>query len=320
MIKNFEDLYKKTDNPLIREGMLETLLQLKGKIVTSSTILTANSSNKKYRNDRQKYKFRDQLNIALFETWKSGILSLSKQEIANLKKRNSYDGKIYELYDCLSHNDKTINTYEELQELLKKNPIINEYCWDKYITGNASFVHVYSRELRGKQEEYMEIRHRLYLNPEPDDMYYLIGKFTGKAIAKGIPFYYKFNDHENKKTDDEIIMYADDSNIFDYLMILEEISRESPELKKRMHKPPILTGYIDNWIGYAAEPLSRDSYNNTIARAIDEALRETKERYSVETQKIILRNSISQKMKEYGYDNAKICFSEKTKENIIEEK
>ncbi len=319
MIKNFEELYKKTDNPL-REQTLETLLQLKVKYVTYRNLVTQYSKNKKNKVNREGYNSRGELYTALFETWKNGILSLNKQQISRLKEKGSYGGKIYELFDCLSKNAGKSDTYADCQKILRNNPIIDKYCWDKYVVGNSSYVHVYSRELRGKQEEYMEIKHRLYLNPEPDDMYNLIGRFTYKALKKKIAFYYKFDDDDIKSRDDEIVLYADDNNLFDYLNILEEIAKEKPEIIKRMKKPPMMTGHIENWIGYASEPQDDNSYNNIVASVINESLKDIKGEKSLEVQKILLRDNITRKMHKLGYDSRNICFNEKIKERTLNER
>jgi len=229
----------------------------------------------------------------------------------------------YELFDILLQNDRTNNTYAEYQEILRRNPIIDKYCWEKYNKGNSTFIHVYSRELRGKQEEYMEIKHRLYLNPEPDDMYNLIGRFTYKALKMGIPFYYKFNDATVKNRDDEIVLYADDENLFDYLKILEEIAKEKPEIIKRTNKPPMMTGYIEDWIGYASDPQNKDSYNNIVARVVDETLKEVRRNYPnypLRSQMILLGDAIARKMQRYGYDSQNICFNSKIREKALDER
>ena len=323
MIKNFNELYKRTDNPLLRDQTLETLLQFQGKYVTDFDLVMQYSQNKKFKANKEDYNGRGELYTILFETWKYGILGLNKQQLAKLKEKESYDGNIYELFDYLSQNDRTNNTYAECQEILRNNPIINKYCWDKYNTGNSDFVHVYSRELKGKQEEYMEIKHRLYLNPEPDDMYNLIGHFTYRALKRGIPFYYKFNDAAIKNKDDEIILYADDENLFDYLKILEQIAKDNPEIIKRTSKPPMMTGHIDNWIGYATDPQNKDSYNNIVARVVEEALKEVRRNYPnypLRSQMILLGDSIARKMQKYGYDSQNICFNSKIREKTIDER
>lgn len=321
MIKNFEELYKKTDNPLYRQQTIETLLQLKGKkYVSYKDIVTQYSKNKINKTNKEDYSSRGELYTILFETWKNGILSLNKEQIIKLKEKGSYQGNIYELFDCLSKNDRRNDTYMECQEILRKNPIINKYCWDKYIEGNASYVHVYSRELRGKQEEYMEIKHRLYLNPEPNDMYNLLGCFTYRTLKKGIPFYYKFDDANTKTRDDEIVLYADDDNLFDYLNILEEIAKLKPEIIKRMNKPPMMTGYIENWIGYASEPRIDDSYNNIVSRVVEESLKDVRSEHTLETQIVLLRDNITRKMKRFGYDSHNICFNEAIRERLVSER
>lgn len=207
MIENFKELYKRTDNPLLRDQTLGTLLQLKEKSVTYTDIEIQHSKNKKYKANKEDYNGRGELYTILFETWKNGILRLNKQQLARLKEKGSYDGNIYEL--------------------------------------------------------------------------------------------------------------------FDYLKILEEIAKEKPEIIKRTNKPPMMTGYIDNWIGYASDPQNEDSYNNVVARVVDDALKEVRRNYPnypLRSQMMLLGDSITRKMQRYGYDSQNICFNSKIREKALDER
>lgn len=92
------------------------------------------------------YDYRENLYALLFNVWKNNILSLSKQQLLDLKQRGSYQGNIYELYDSLSQQDKNIDTYEELQQVFNCFPLVEKYCWYNYCKNNTSFVHISIQE------------------------------------------------------------------------------------------------------------------------------------------------------------------------------
>ena len=76
MIENFKELYKRTDNPLLRDQTLGTLLQLKEKSVTYTDIEIQHSKNKKYKANKEDYNGRGELYTILFETWRYYTTSL----------------------------------------------------------------------------------------------------------------------------------------------------------------------------------------------------------------------------------------------------
>ena len=323
-MQNFTELYNSIKNPLFNGDLLRRLPDYRNKNLYFE-LIKQNSKNKHFKYE---YDYRENLYALLFNVWKNNILSLSKQQLLDLKQRGSYQGNIYELYDSLSQQDKNVDTYEELQQVFNRFPLVEQYCWYNYFKNNTSFVHVYSRELRAKQEDYMDIKHRLYINPEPNDTYRLLGLFTIEALKEEIPFYYKFDDGIEKKRDDTIVMYASDENLLAYINILQSIGNRFPKLISRCNKPPILTGYIDNWIGYATEPTERmkekyGSYNNMVTELLEDAINEAystiENKRTEENLYKILNDIISRNARKYELDPHKICFNSNMREKMIEE-
>lgn len=183
-MQNFTELYNSIKNPLFNGELLRKLAECRGKDLYFE-LIKQNSKNKHFKDE---YDYRENLYALLFNVWKNNILSLSKQQLLDLKQRGSYQGNIYELYDSLSQQVKNIDTYEELQQVFNCFPSVEKYCWYNYCKNNTSFIHIYSRELRAKQEDYMDIKHRLYINPEPNDTYRLLGLFTIEALKEEISF------------------------------------------------------------------------------------------------------------------------------------
>ena len=323
-MQKFSELYNAIKNPLYNNELLRELPQYRNEYLYFK-LIRRNSNNKKFNS---KYDYREELYTLLFNVWKNSILMLNKQQIKELKQRGSYNGAVYELYDALSQQDKNISTYEELNAIFKRFPIIEKHCWHNYYTTNLNFVHVHSRELRAKQEDYINIKHRLYINPDPKDTYNLLGLFTVQALKEGIQFYYKFDDGKEKDRDDTIVMYANDKNIFSYINILQNIESKFPKLIARCNKPPILTGHIDNWIGYATEPTEDmqkkyGSYNNMVTELLEDSIKEAyiilENKKTNENPYNVLLKIISRNTKKYGLDSQKMCFNENIRAKIEEQ-
>lgn len=119
-MQNFTELYNSIKNPLFNGELLRKLPDYRGKDLYFE-LIKQNSKNKRFKDE---YDYRENLYALLFNVWKNNILSLSKQQLLDLKQRGSYQGNIYELYDSLSQQDKNIDTYEELQQVFNRFPLV----------------------------------------------------------------------------------------------------------------------------------------------------------------------------------------------------
>jgi len=168
---------------------------------------------------------------------------------------------------------------EELYDALEK------YCWNSFGWGTG-WIHVCSRYVKVKQEEHQPVEHRLYLNTDSLDTYPLVNLLVDKFKFYNIPYYFKFEEHGTK--DDPIVIYSSTKYLSKYIEILNEIKKENPKLISNVHKPPILTGKIDNWIGYGSEPKS-SSFNNIRAKHISDVIKKTTYKWILTNKNMIIK-------------------------------
>lgn len=98
-----------------------------------------------------------------------------------------------------------------------------------------------------------EISHRFYINASskelPELMFYLIKEYN----EKDMPYYFKVNTCAELGTKDALVIYSSTDQLDTNLSILSKIENEHPDLTNRIKKPHLLTGNINNWVGYASE-------------------------------------------------------------------
>ena len=277
------DIYNNISNPLDDEGILDELSeayankQFKlGGFYGSLVGTTEKEYVGKYNPDES-----DKFYATVFNKWKNGIVSLTKEEFESLKARKSYDDRLIKLRNYLK-TVPDVTTEEEATEIMNQrfededlNSAMEDYRWDSISMGTG-WTHVKSRYLNGKRGNSFPVTHRLYLNVEPVDVHKLATELIKKCDEYNVPYYFKFDDFGNR--DDTLVVYSDTEKLPFYINMLKEIAKENPEIKARSKRPPILTGKIDGWIGYGSEPEVRDgkrsSFNlirsDCIEKAIDE--------------------------------------------------
>ena len=106
---------------------------------------------------------------------------------------------------CGSKDDK------ELENALEK------YSWKSFGSGSG-WVHVCSRYLTAKKDQYPNIEHRLYLNTESLDTYKMTTYLVEKCDEHHLPYYFKFDQYADR--DDTIVIYSSTDNLPKYLEIL----------------------------------------------------------------------------------------------------
>ena len=136
-------------------------------------------------------------------------------------------------------------------------------------------IYIRSKDVHIKKGETIRKEHRLSLNTEGIDTHKLTFLIIEKCEAIGLPYHLKYS--ENAERDDTIVVYSDTKRLPQYLAILKEIAQENQDIRKRCYHPPVLTGVIDDWIGYGTEPaLSTNgkfySFNQIRARIIENGI------------------------------------------------
>lgn len=274
------DIYNEMVDPFDYEETLDVLAEAYTKRngfggFYSSLITT---TKKDYPN-KYDVKESDKFYATAFNKWKKGIVTLTKDEFEKLKARKSYDDRLIKLRNYLK-TVPDVTTSKEARQILNQKfededlaSAIEDYRWDSVSFGTG-WEHVKSRYLNGKRGTSFPIAHRLYLNTEGIDTHKVINEIIKKCDERKIPYYFKFDDQGAR--DDTIVVYSDTEKLPSYIEILREIAKENPEIKRRSKRPPILTGRIDNWIGYGAEPARKNgknrSFNEVRSKCIEDAI------------------------------------------------
>lgn len=280
------ELYNQIQNPLNDPKVIEKLIlayanssSIYGGIYQGLTQTVAKEYNKGqyYLEDANKFY------AMMFNKWKNSIVALTRDEFIELYKKGSYGQDLIKLRNYLK-SVKDVSTMQEANAIFFGNnqdkelqEAIEKYRWTSFGEGSG-WVHVCSRYVTAKKDLYPNVEHRLYLDIESIDTYKMITAFVEKCDEHNLPYYFKFDQYANR--DDTIVIYSSTETLAEYIEILQEIKKENPELIARMKEPPILTGKIDNWIGYGSEPAKtkdgkRHSFNeiraNLIEKVIDDA-------------------------------------------------
>lgn len=248
------EIYSSVENPLDKDGVLEKIVS---EYVTSSRPNLFSDGmpgiygslvklNGNIDNSEVNYGDREAFFVKTYNKWIDSIINLPKSQINHLEKSYHMDaGKLQEYF-------KSFGKVSSMQDIarLKSNPL-----FDKAINGWEildTWTHVKSQYISGRTEEKIQVKHRLYVGCQNQDMWKLAELFRSKCDEQEIPFYFKVGSSHDR--DDKMVIYADTKNLGDYVSVLQDIARENPEIVQRSGPPPMLTGKIDGWIGIGDEP------------------------------------------------------------------
>lgn len=227
---------------------------------------------------------KEDFDIYIFNKWKNAITSLTSEEIKTLTKQGLLDDQINTLKKYLE-TVSDVTTEEEYKRehmrMFKEDELeaaLDKYHWSSY-GAYSSWAHINSRYLNGQRNWDFPVEHRLYLNVSGVDVYKIINQFMKKCDENNLIYYFKFTSFADR--DDTIVVYSDTERLPWYIEILQEIEKENPDIVERSNHPPILSGKIDEFIGYGSEPAknkTRQSFNEKrekcVVAAFEEALQE----------------------------------------------
>lgn len=292
------DIYNSIKNPLIDKRFISILIEkysiskktfaeLYNIIQNTTSPYASNSISANVDlNDKEKFY------VDMFNMWKKYIMLMSKERFELLKSYNQLDDSYVDLrhYVMKTNDVKSIADIKQfevnLPNSLKDAYIV--YKWDA-IGRDSSWIHVSGRQLHSKNMNTFNIEHRLYLNTNDKDTYKVVNELINMCEQKNILYYFKFA--EQCKRDDSIVIYCSTQDLPKYIEVIKSIMVKYPDIKSRLGKPPLLTGIIDNYIGYGTEPIegTKESYTSRRTNIIEETIDE-------ETTKWVL-NNISRRIK-----------------------
>lgn len=277
------ELYNQIHNPIDDLSVIEKLINAYANSSKgfggyygqlTKTVQKEHNKGQYYREDADKFC------AMLFNKWKNSIVAMTRDEFVELYKRGSYGQDFIKMRNYLK-NIPDVSTMKEADEIFYGNKgdkeleeALEKYSW-KSFGGGSGWIHVCSRYLTAKKDQFPNVEHRLYLDTESLDTYKMTTYLVEKCDEHHLPYYFKFNQYADR--DDTIVIYSSTENLIKYVEILQEIKREHPELVSRAKEPPVLTGKIDGWIGYGSEPAKtpdgkRHSFNEIRAKVLESSI------------------------------------------------
>lgn len=279
------ELYNQISNPIDNPQVIEKLINAYANSTKglggyyaqlTKTVKKEHTRGQFYREDA------DRFYAMLFNKWKNSIVSMTRDEFIELYKKGSYGKDFIKMREYLK-SVPDVSTMDEANGIFygskgdkELEGALEKYSWQALGEGSG-WVHVCSRYLTAKKDEYPNVEHRLYLDTESLDTYKMTTYFIEKCGEHHIPYYFKFDTAANR--DDTIVIYSSTENLTKYVEILQEIKREHPDLISRAKDPPVLTGKIDGWIGYGSEPElmpdgEKTSFNAKRAKILEKSIRD----------------------------------------------
>ena len=277
------ELYNQIHNPIDDISVIEKLINAYANSLKgfggyygqlTKTVQKEHNKGQYYREDA------DRFYAMLFNKWKNSIVAMTKDEFVELYKQGSYGQDFIKMRNYLK-NIPDVSTMKEADEIFygskgdkELEDALEKYSW-KSFGGGSGWIHVCSRYLTAKKDQYPNVEHRLYLDTESLDTYKMTTYLVEKCDEHNLPYYFKFDQYADR--DDTIVIYSSTENLTKYVEILQEIKREHPELVSRAKEPPVLTGKIDGWIGYGSEPAKtpdgqRHSFNEIRAKVLENSI------------------------------------------------
>ena len=248
------DLYRKIKNPLDDLNIIKELIDVyaEDKDFYSSLVMRGPQKEYGYFNIKES----DIFYVKIFNEWKNNILNISKERYTKLYREGKIGNDFKKLYYYLRSLPE-LKTKKEVFDVMYGNyqdyelkSAFKRYNWQ--IGAETSWMHVCSKYVSFNKDEYPDIKHRLYLNIPSKYIHEFSNYFVEKCLGKNIKYYFKFD--EWAKRGDSLVIYSSNEDLIKYIQILYEIEREHPALISNFKTPPILTGRVNNWIGYGSEP------------------------------------------------------------------
>ena len=277
------EIYNQIHNPIDDPRVIEKLINAYANLSKdfggyygqlTKTVQKEHNKGQYYREDA------DRFYAMLFNKWKNSIVAMTRDEFVQLYRKGSYGQDFIKMRNYLK-NVPDVSTMKEADEIFYGNKgdkelesALDKYSW-KSFGGESGWIHVCSRYLTAKKDQYPNVEHRLYLDTESLDTYKMITYLVEKCDEHHLPYYFKFDQYANR--DDTIVIYSSTENLTKYVEILQEIKKEHPDLVSRAKEPPVLTGQIDGWIGYGSEPSKtpdgkRQSFNEVRAKTLERSI------------------------------------------------
>lgn len=253
------------------------------------------SNNKEYSDQEYTVEDIDKFYSTIYNAWKKSVETITYDEYMALGKKGIYTQDFIPFRRALMEQPD-FESVAEINELLHVDEnektadengfarVFNKYRWEYQVNEKNGMIKISSSDVHSNKPEIEDGPHRLYLNPESVDIFTLLTEFIKKCEENNLPYDFEYN--QNSKNDMPVIIKATDDTITEYIDILKTISDKYPEMKSRMKNPPILTGNIDNWIGYGYE--LDEEYNKSRIDLVEESIKEVTNDWIINNKYMVL--------------------------------
>lgn len=268
------DLYNNIKNPLDDSKTMERLLEIyssdqnfyDGLIKTD---IPSDSRAFYTKADRDKF-YSD-----MFNKWKRSIVNMTEGYYKQLLASGVVESDFLKLRSFLK-------TYPDIKTAAEMNnagsevggeivDIIDKYMWGELL---SSWCHVSSEKINIGQptESLGKISHRLYICVPTDIQDKIASELVTLYESANMPYYFKFMPYEVRN--DQIVIYSSTENLVKNIDILNKLDAKL-EVSKKFGTPPLLSGKINNWIGYGSEPQKvngkKTSFNEKREKIIEQS-------------------------------------------------
>ena len=188
---------------------------------------------------------RDKFYANCFNAWKKNIVSMSKEEFKVLLDKGRYNKDFIKLRNYML-KVPDIHSYDEMRKIYygdgapkEIQDLLEKYGWDS-LGFYSGWTHTDSSYLSARRTNIITL--------------------AAMSMAD---------------RDDSIPIYSNTEYLLDYIEILNDIKKNNPDLN--FYNPPLLTGKINEFIGYGSEPDeniigNKESFNNLRAKIIEKSI------------------------------------------------
>lgn len=176
----------------------------------------------------------------------TNMRNLFKQQLnTDSNNKTTYEefSRVYEMAMNIKEYYQKKGTYRLIDNV--KDPILNNQVgWYSFQSWNLQNDKKYSKN---------EISHRFYINASSKLLPKLMQSLIKIYSEMDVPFYFKVNCNAQLGTKDAIVLYCSTEQLDNTLSVLSKLEKDIPEIISRISIPHVLTGNINNWVGYASE-------------------------------------------------------------------
>lgn len=278
------NIYKRIANPLDEECIIDNIIDA---YTNNYNLYDGLVKSEEKIKGRFVVKYRDNFYLCLFNDWKYTIHRIREADYLKEPHRS----EIIKLDNYLKTQNPT--STEDVMEIANGKrtddkdikELIESLRWNR-IGEFSSWEHIDSSYIRMGLHKRQKTEHRLYINCDSTKTYLIGKKLIEKCEEKKMSYYFKFDPYGDRA--DTIVIYCDTHNLPSYVKIINEIIKEE-DLASSLHRPPLLTGKINQYIGYGSEPQEENgkptSFNIKREKHLNKCIREVTADFAYENLK-----------------------------------